>query len=73
MQIAHKNYYSKSFNFYDASLCIGYRRKIFSKIAVTVIANYGLKDIKKNSFFAQPAFERNTGLKLVLTYNFFNF
>ena len=67
------NYYANSFNPLDAAACIGYRKKIISHFTITAIANIGLLDIKKNSFFSQNKFERNSGLKLVLSYAIFDF
>lgn len=69
----YKNYYKQSFNNFDASLCVGYRRKISSHFNLTAIVNYGLSDVKKNKFFARNVVERDSGIKLILSYNIFDF
>ena len=66
-------YYASSFNRLDASIGLGYRRKINSHFFITATANYGLLDIKRDSFFSQNKFERNSSLKLVLSYTIFDF
>ena len=66
-------YYANSFNPLDAAIGLGYRRKIHSNFFITATANYGLLDIKKDSFFSQNKFERNSSLKLVLSYTIFDF
>ncbi len=66
-------YYANAFNNWDASLAFGYRRRISQKFNVSAIANFGLLDIKNNSFFSREVFERNIGMKITLTYNLFDF
>lgn len=67
------NYYAKAFNPFDAGVCVGYRRKLSSHFTMNAIATYGLVDIKKNDFFSQNKLERNSSLKLVLSYTIFDF
>lgn len=64
---------AKVFNAFDAAVGIGYRRKISYRFSIIAIASFGLVDIKPNTFFLQNAVERNSGLKLMLTYNLFDF
>jgi hypothetical protein len=71
-QSSNSDYYAKTFNVFDAAVSIGYRRKISSHFSIAAIANFGLLDIKPNSFFLQNTFERNSGLKVILSYNLFN-
>lgn len=66
-------YYTNAFNKWDASLAIGYRRRISQKFSVGAIANFGLLDVKNNEFFLQENFERNIGLKITISYNFLDF
>ncbi len=66
-------YYSNAFNKWDASLAVGYRRRISQKFSVAAIANFGLLDVKNNTFFSQEKFERNIGLKIIISYNLFDF
>ena len=66
-------YYSGAFNRWDASLCVAYRRRIFGKFSSSASVNYGLLDIKSNSFFSRNQFERNVGLKISLSYDLFQF
>lgn len=61
------------FNHWDAGLSIGYRRQLTSHISLTALASFGLLDIRKNTLFLQDKIERNTGLKLILSYNIFDF
>lgn len=66
-------YYSNAFNKWDASLAIGYRRRISQKFSVAAIANIGLLDVKDNAFFSREMDERNVGLKIIISYNLFEF
>lgn len=66
-------YYANAFNKWDASLAIGYRRRISQRFNVAAITNFGLADIKNNEFFTRDTFERNIGLKITLSYNLFDF
>jgi hypothetical protein len=70
---SYENYYGDAFSHLDASLCVGYRRRLLSRYSITVVANYGLSDVKKNEFFSQNFIERNSGIKLILSYNLFGF
>lgn len=73
VKTSYENYYSDAFSHLDASLCVGYRRRLLLRYSITVVANYGLSDIKKNEFFSQNFIERNSGIKLILSYNLFGF
>ena len=66
-------YYANAFNKWDASIAVGYRRRISEKFNVAAIANFGLADIKNNEFFTRDTFERNIGLKITVSYNLFDF
>jgi hypothetical protein len=66
-------YYSESFNKLDAAISAGYRRKLSSHFTLITVINYGMLDIKKNAFFSQDKFERNTGLKFIVSYTIFDF
>ena len=72
-QSTETGYYSTAFNKWDASLALGYRRRLSQKISVAAIANFGLLDVKDNTFFLRDQFERNVGLKLIISYNLFEF
>ncbi len=65
-------YYTNAFNKWDASLSIGYRRRITQRLTASVLANCGLLDIKNNAFFSREKFERNSGIKLVISYTLFD-
>lgn len=66
-------YYANAFNKWDASIAFGYRRRISQKFNVVAIANFGLADIKNNEFFTRETYERNIGIKIVLSYSLFDF
>jgi hypothetical protein len=72
-QNSSNDYYTKTFNPFDAAVSIGYRRKISSHFSIVAIADFGLLDIKRNSFFMKNTVERNSGLQLILSYNLFDF
>lgn len=63
--------YSKGFNTWDASLMASYGRRLSNRLSVNLMVYLGLMDIKDNSFFSQQKFERDMGLKIVLSYNLF--
>ncbi|MES2396493.1 MAG: outer membrane beta-barrel protein [Bacteroidota bacterium] len=72
-QSTETGYYSNAFNKWDASLAIGYRRRISQKFSLAAIANIGLLDVKDDAFFSREMVERNVGLKIVISYNLFEF
>ena len=59
----------KGFNKWNASLFLLYKRNISDKFSVYVIPYFGLMDLKNNSFFNENTFERDSGVKLLLSYN----
>ncbi|MEK6615669.1 MAG: hypothetical protein AABZ32_06105, partial [Bacteroidota bacterium] len=65
--------FMNGFNKWDASLAISYRRRISEKFSISASANYGLLDIKENSFFSRENFERNIGLKILFRYDLFQY
>lgn len=71
--VPYEDYYSKSFNRFDASVDVGYRRKLVSRFSITAMVNFGLSDVKSDAFFLRKMAERNSGLKLILSYNLFDF
>ncbi len=68
-----KGYYNGAFSKFDATLCVGYRRRLSQRLSVVALANFGLIDVKKNTFFNINKTERNSGVKLIFTYNLFDF
>lgn len=65
-------YYTNAFNKWDASISIGYRRRMTQRFTASALANWGLLDIKNNTFFSREKFERNSGIKLVISYTLFD-
>ncbi|MEO6904015.1 MAG: hypothetical protein ABI315_12840 [Bacteroidia bacterium] len=63
-------YYANDFNQWDASLMMGYRRRLSNRFDITTIVNFGLLDIKKN--LNENKRERNSGIKIIISYNIFN-
>ena len=63
--------YVEGFNSLDAAISLAYRRKITGKFSVLAELDYGLLDIKDDTFFSEQAFERSTGIKLLLSYDLF--
>jgi hypothetical protein len=61
--------YTDGFNTLDAQLIIAYRRRLFKAFDVSAEAHYGLMDIENNSFFNSSTFQRNSGIRLVLSYD----
>ncbi|HET6225640.1 MAG TPA: outer membrane beta-barrel protein, partial [Bacteroidia bacterium] len=57
----------------DAALVAGYRRKLGVHFTIAPAFYYGLVDIKKDNYFNLYQFERNSGVKLVLSYTIFDF
>ncbi|HXB14024.1 MAG TPA: hypothetical protein VNZ45_18685 [Bacteroidia bacterium] len=63
--------YVKGFNQWNASVFLLYKRTLFGKLSAYIIPYFGLMDVKSNSFFSQNKFERDSGLKLLLSYTIF--
>jgi hypothetical protein len=61
--------YIDGFNQFDAQMVIAYRRRLFGAFSASAEAYYGLMDVENNSFFLSSTFERNSGLRLVLSYD----
>jgi hypothetical protein len=61
--------YVKGFNQWNSSVFLLYKRTLFGKLSAYLIPYFGLMDIKSNSFFSQNKFERDSGLKLLLSYS----
>ncbi len=66
-------YYANAFNKWDASISVGYRRRLSQNFSAAATANFGLLDIKSNTFFLRENFERNIGMKITISYNLFEF
>jgi len=60
--------YTDGLNNWDAQATLAYRRKI-NRFSVSAEFYYGLLDIENNSFFNNTVFERNSGLRLILSYD----
>jgi hypothetical protein len=69
----NNDYYIKTFNPFDAVIGIGYRRRISTRFLITGIADFGLLDVKQNSASLKNTFERNSGLRVILSYTIFDF
>lgn len=65
---AYKTGYTDGINPWDAQVTLAYRRKI-NRFSITAEGYYGLMDIENNSFFNNNVFERNSGLRLLLSYD----
>lgn len=61
------------YNDFDVSISAGYRRKLNGHFSIAPVFYFGLTDIKKDSFFGLNQFERNSGLKVILSYSIFDF
>lgn len=64
----NKTGYMDGINTWDAQLTLAYRRKI-SRFTISVEGYYGLLDIENNSFFNNNVFERNSGLRTILSFD----
>ncbi len=64
-----KTGYMDGVNPFDAQLTLAYRRKV-NRFTLGVEGYYGLLDIEDNSFFDNNIFERNSGLRFILSYDF---
>lgn len=62
--------YRSGFNNFDGQLALSYRRRIYKELFISSELFYGLRDIKDNAIYKSAVFERNCGLKLMLSYNF---
>ncbi len=60
--------YTDGINSLDAQITLAYRRKI-QRFTISAEGYYGLLDIENNSFFNNNVFERNSGLRLILSYD----
>jgi hypothetical protein len=65
---ANKMGYMDGLNNLDAQITLAYRRKI-QRFTATLEGYYGLLDIEKNSFFNNNVFERNSGLRIMISYD----
>ncbi len=64
--------YSSGFNNLDAGIMLGYKLKLFAHLGVQLSFNYGLTDIKKDTYYTNESkFDRNISGQLMLTYNLF--
>ncbi|HWY98973.1 MAG TPA: porin family protein [Bacteroidia bacterium] len=63
--------YSKGFNTFNASVMALYGRRFSDKLSASIIAYFGLMDIKDNAFFSTQQFERESGLRILLAYDIF--
>lgn len=61
------------YNRMDLSVAAGYRRKLISHFSIAPVFYFGLFDIKKDARFGLNQFERNSGVKLILSYTIFDF
>ena len=63
--------YTQGFKPFDTQISVFYKRRLYPNLAVNMELFFGLTDIKANHFFdTNNSFERNSGLKLTLVYNF---
>lgn len=63
--------YTEGFSPFDSQLSLFYRRLLIPNLYVNGEIFFGLTDIKDDTFFAPPNFERNKGMKITLIYNLF--
>lgn len=63
--------YTKGFQLFTSQIGFCYRRQVYKELWLNADFIFGLNDIKENSFFGTNTVERNSGLKLTLTYNLF--
>jgi hypothetical protein len=75
VQQDHSSYtaygYTQGFRQWSSQVSLGYRYLFYKKLSAGAEIFYGLTDIKENSFFHVPVYERNSGIRLVLAYNLF--
>jgi hypothetical protein len=70
-QTAAQMGYYNGFSTLNASVMALYGRKLTNKLSASLSAYFGLIDIKSNSVFSEQAFERETGIRLLLSYDIF--
>jgi hypothetical protein len=63
--------YVKGFNTMNAIVMLVYTRRFSNRFSGSLVPYYGLTDIKNNSFFSKQKFEREMGVKLILSFNIF--
>ena len=63
--------YTEGFRLFDTQMNLFYRRQVFGALWANAEFFVGLNDTKNNVFFKSNAMERNTGLKLTLSYNLY--
>jgi hypothetical protein len=66
---ATKSGYRDGFANWDIQPALAYRRKLYKAFSVSAEVYCGLIDLKNNVTFGQVKTERNSGLKLTLTFN----
>ncbi|MGP8214335.1 MAG: hypothetical protein ACLQQ4_02095 [Bacteroidia bacterium] len=65
---SYKTGYMDGINTWDAQVTLAYRRKI-ERFTISAEGYYGLLDIENNAFFGDNIFERNSGLRIILSYD----
>jgi hypothetical protein len=63
--------YVKGYNKWDASVYLLYKRQFCTRFSAYVMPYFGMMDIKNNAFFGQNTVERNSGIKLLLSYTIY--
>jgi hypothetical protein len=66
---ANKSGYMDGINSLDVQAVIAYKRKIYNRLSAGVEFYYGLLNIEDESFFNDNTFARNSGLKLIFSYD----
>jgi hypothetical protein len=61
--------YTDGFNKLDMQARLAYRRRIYKSFSASIEGYYGLLDIEENSFFSSNTFQRNSGFRLILSYD----
>lgn len=64
--------YTDGFSIFDNQLAVFYRRNIWGGFSAQAEIYLGLSDVKDNGFFPAGRSQRNSGLRLLLQYNFGN-
>jgi hypothetical protein len=59
--------YTNGFKPFDVSCILSYRRKLFRNTGIGITVEFGLTDVKNNSFFNSSTFERNNSIQLFLS------
>lgn len=65
--------YVNGFNNWDIALTAGYEFQVHQRLSAGARASYGLTDITKNSFYQTDDVDRNVQLRVLLTYQLFDF